>query len=224
MKMSDKGMCELASYEALILSPYLDSGGVKTVGIGSTSSDIPDLASWPWNKTLSVEEAVEIYRKGLSKYETAVNKKLNKEIPQHQFDALVSITYNIGVGGMANSTFMKLMLKGAASKDITNAMTAWNRDNGRVVQGLVNRRAKEASLFLTGQYASGGMVSLCPVDVKTHKPQYSKGKLINLLTYINKGDTIEPKDTLLSLEKVGEGCLSYLEEMYNSCIQKIGIK
>lgn len=102
MQISNDGLCELAAREGIVLSPYLDSVGVKTVGLGSTVSDIPDLPSWPWNKTITVKEAVDYYKKGLAKYEAAVNKAVKVPIMQYQYDALVSICYNIGEIGRAH--------------------------------------------------------------------------------------------------------------------------
>jgi len=183
MELSKLGYCALANYECLCLKPYLDSGGVKTVGIGSTVSDIPDLALWDWNKEISIEEAVRLYKKGLTKYVAAVNRSLTRlEIPQTLFDALVSITYNIGTGGMAGSTFMKRVNAGESLDRIVQAMAAWNKDNGKVVQGLINRRKKEADLILKGDYGTKGLVDLVPVINK--KPAYSKATKINLMYYL----------------------------------------
>lgn len=183
MQISSLGLCALANYECLCLKPYLDSGGVKTVGIGSTRSDIPDLAAWDWDKEISIDEAVHIYQRGLSKYVAAVNRELvHLEIEQQLFDALVSITYNIGTAGMAKSTFMKRVNAGASKQNIVAAMSMWNKDNGKVVKGLVNRRAKEAKLILTGDYGTDGHVLMAPVVNK--KPVYSQGKQINLLGYL----------------------------------------
>jgi lysozyme len=177
------GICELASYECLCLSKYLDSGGVPTIGIGSTVSDIKDLPLWSYDKEITMEEAVEIYKKGLVKYVAAVNRALTKlSIPQTLFDALVSICYNIGTQGMATSTFMKRVNAGESLDRIVEAMARWNKDNGVVVKGLINRRAKEARLILTDQYSSGGMVGLTPVVNK--KPVYSKAVQIDLMQYL----------------------------------------
>lgn len=195
MELSKLGYCALANYECVCLKPYLDSGGVKTVGIGSTKSDIPDLALWDWNKEITIEEAVALYKKGLSKYIAGVNRYLIPlSIPQTLFDALVSITYNIGIGrlpdpskkikgaGMAASTFMKRVNAGDSLERIVQAMALWNKDNGKVVQGLINRRAKEARLILKGDYGTEGLVDLVPVINK--KPAYSKGKKIDLMQYL----------------------------------------
>ncbi len=172
MKMSKNGIIELANYEAMSNSVYLDSGGVRTIGIGMTLSEIPDIASWAWDKYLTDVECVGLYIKSLVKYENALNKVLLVEIPQHQYDALVSITYNIGTGGMAGSTFMKRLNKGDSPESVVSAMKAWNKDNGKVIKGLVNRRNAEGVVFLTGEYQNDGTVTHIEVDPRTHKPHY----------------------------------------------------
>jgi lysozyme len=184
MNISKEGICELASYECMCLKPYLDSVGVKTVGVGSTASDIPDLASWSWDKELTVEEVVSLYKKGLSKYVDGVNKALNKDVgvSQQLFDALVSITYNIGVGGMTKSTFMKRINARDTIEHIVQSMSSWNKAGGKLSKGLVNRRAKEAKLILTGVYSSGGYTDLVPV-INKH-PIYKSGKKLYLMPYL----------------------------------------
>lgn len=183
MKLSKKGLIALASYEALILNLYLDSGGVKTIGIGSTSSDIKDLNSWGWDRSITIEQAVDIYQKSLVKYTAALDAALKVEVSQQLYDALVSITYNIGIGAMQKSTFMKRVNSRDTVKRITEAMSWFCKDNGREVKGLVNRRNKEAMLALNGDYGDG-LVALVQVDKVTHKPIYKTAKKIDISQYI----------------------------------------
>lgn len=172
MQISDKGLIELASYEALAHTKYLDSGGVETIGIGMTTSEIKDLHSWPWDKSLSTKECFDQFKIAVKKYAEAVDKFLQVPIEQHKFDALVSITYNIGINGMIKSSFMKRINAKDGDKNVVKAMQMWNKDNGKVVKGLVNRRAAESDLYLNGRYRSGGKVTLIEVSPKTHKPSY----------------------------------------------------
>lgn len=182
MDMSKNGYAFTAAREGLALKPYIDSGGVKTVGLGSTQSDIWDLDRWAWDREITIEKAVEIYKEGMKKYISGVNRALTRlTIPQNQFDALVSITYNIGVGGMTGSTFMKYVNAGRPVKDIVKAVKMWNKDNGKVVQGLVNRRQQECDLFENGIYAGSGFCDLIEVD-KNHKPHYNKR--IRIIDYL----------------------------------------
>ncbi len=182
LDISFNGICELISYECICLQPYLDSVKVKTVGIGSTASDIADLASWDWDKKISVEEAVRLFKLGLAKYVAAVNKSLEVSVSQSLFDALVSITYNIGINGMKKSTFIKRVNAKESLQSIIEAMSRYNQGGGRIIKGLANRRAKEANLVLTGSYSSGGNVPLVPVVNK--RPCYKQAKNISLRQYI----------------------------------------
>lgn len=178
------GIAELGDYEGLMLQPYLCTSNVKTVGFGSTISDIPDLPNWAWDKTITVAEAVQYYLKGIKKYEDAVNKALMVAVTQEQFDALVSITYNIGIGGMQKSTFMRLINQNASVDQIVAAMKKFNMGGGKVVQGLINRRNKEGKLFKEGTYSSNGYVDLIPVNTVTHRPLYKYAKKLNLMPLI----------------------------------------
>ena len=185
MEISKAGIVELASYECLCLTPYLDSGGVKTAGIGSTKSDIKDLSMWSWSKELTIKEAVDLYTNSLKKYVAAVNRGLTKlSLEQNKFDTLVSLCYNIGEAGFLGSTALKYVNTGRSDKDVVKAIKKWNMDNGKVVQGLINRRQKECDLYENGIYASGGMVDLVPVHPVTHKPIYKDGRKIKLLDYL----------------------------------------
>jgi|SRR4051812_28001742 len=181
--ISKQGLIELANYESMSLKPYLDSGGVKTVGIGSTVSDIKDLPSWPWTKEISPQEAVSIYQDHIDVYVMAVDRKIKREIPQNKFDALVSLCYNIGVGGFSGSTAARLVNEGANDEDVCNAIKRWNRDNGAVVKGLVNRRAKECELYTTGKYNYTDSVQFIDVTSTTHRPIYT-GKMIKIVDFI----------------------------------------
>lgn len=182
MNISKDGIVELANYEAMAYTKYIDSGGVQTIGIGMTVSEIKDIKSWAWDATLTTKECVDMFIKALAKYEAAVNKALKVTIPQHQYDVLVSICYNIGTGGMAGSTFMKRINARASDESVCEALKRWNQDNGKVIKGLVNRRAAEAKIFSTGKYTNDGTVGVIRVD-SNHKPRYTGGR-INILEFI----------------------------------------
>jgi lysozyme len=181
MRTSARGQIELANYEGLAQTKYIDSGGVHTIGIGMTVSEIPDLVKWSWNRALDIPECVKLFQKALVKYENAVNRSLRVPVTQAQFDALVSITYNIGTGGMAGSTFMRRLNAKANPKDVVSSMQAWCNDNGRKINGLVIRRKAEGQIFLTGRYQNDGTVALISVNSK-HKPVYNRR--VNIEKYI----------------------------------------
>lgn len=175
-KLSAQGYEKLCDYEGFSPTPYLDSVGVKTVGFGATASDIPDLDKWPWDKEMSLEEALKMLKKHQKKYADAVNKALKVDVKQHEFDALVTITYNIGTGGMAGSTFMKRVNAKASTQSVADAMMMWNKGtiNGKrvVIKGLTNRRREEGNLYKTGNYNNDRKCTLITPNKKTHKPKY----------------------------------------------------
>jgi lysozyme len=187
MKMSLKGKMFLTGLEGICLSKYLDSVNVWTVGVGATKTEIPDLASWPRDKTLTIPECFDLLEKSLEDYENAVNKALKVDATQEQFDALVSIAYNIGVGGLARSTFIKRINAGASTENVVSAIMMWDRP-----KEIIGRRTKEAKLFSEGVYAGGGKALLFPVSANFH-PQYSKGKIINLEDYFKDIPKEAPK-------------------------------
>lgn len=182
MNISKRGLIDLANFEGMSLKPYLDSGGVKTVGIGSTVSDIKDLSSWSWDKTLTPEQAVHIYQDHIDVYAEAVEKAIKVEISQNKFDALVSLCYNIGVSGFSKSSAARLVNLKATDDEVCSAMRMWNKDNGKVVKGLINRREKECQLYKTGNYQFTDSVQFIDVSA-SHKPIYT-GKMIKIIDFI----------------------------------------
>lgn len=178
MQLSKEGLAELAAREGIGLSKYLDSVGVQTIGIGATSSDIKDLKDWDWDKKITIKEAFDMYLEHVQKYVKAVNKALKVPLQQHQFDAIVSVTYNIGTGGMAGSTFMKMINSHATPNLIANAIKMWNKP-----PEIRRRRAAEASLFQNGTYASGGKVLVFNINPHNHH-EINSGHEINALDYL----------------------------------------
>jgi len=184
--ISKAGLSELAAYEAISTVPYLDSAGVKTIGLGSTSSDIPDIGTWAWDKEITIKEACDIYVKGLRKYIKGVNEVLAVEVTQAQFDALVCFCYNVGVGGMKSSSLMRWVNERGSDLQIRTGFRMWNKISvgGKKVisKGLDNRRNAEADLFILGKYRASPILHF-PVNA-AHKPVYAKGKSISLLSYL----------------------------------------
>jgi lysozyme len=84
----------------------------------------------------------------LKKFEAAVNNAVTVPLSQNQFDALVSLAYNIGTNAFSGSTLVKKLnsndFRGAADQ-----FDVWVNAGGKRMQGLVNRRGKEKALFLS---------------------------------------------------------------------------
>ncbi len=173
MNISQKGTAELFGHEGVCLSPYLDSVGVVTIGFGATKSEIPGLSlSHP---DITMKEALELFHVGIKKYETAINKALHVQVTQEQFDALVSICYNIGTGGASGSTFMKRINAGDNLQSIKQSIMMWCKP-----KEITARRAKEALLYTEGKYSNGGKCLVFPTNGHG-RTLYAKGKSVNVL-------------------------------------------
>lgn len=142
MQTSPNGRKMIESFEGLRLSAYRDSVGIPTIGYGHTA-DVHD------GDVITQEQADDFLAVDLHQAETALYKALwGVALTQNQFDALVSLTYNIGGGAFKKSTIVKKILE----RDMEGAadhFLDWNKAGGKVVQGLANRRAAERALFLT---------------------------------------------------------------------------
>lgn len=146
MKTSRSGIELIKKWEGCRLTAYQDSVGVWTIGYGLTSA--ADIISVVKGLTITQDQANQYLVEALGKYEAEVSKALTRTPWQSQFDAMVSLCYNIGPGAFAKSTVVKKFNSG----DIPGAADAfllWNKAGGKVVEGLKNRRADERKLFLT---------------------------------------------------------------------------
>lgn len=140
--MITKNKSVIKEAEGLRLEAYKDGGGVWTIGYGHTGKEV--------KKGLQIDlTAAEAYLTlDLQTAEDAVNKSVKVNLTQNQFDALVSLAYNIGATAFKSSTLVKLLNKGKYD-EAAEEFPRWNKDNGKVVDGLTNRRVKERALFLS---------------------------------------------------------------------------
>ena len=143
--VSNSGMVLICSFEGLRLNAYDDGVGVWTIGFGTTI--YPNGIKVKKGDTCTEAQAKVYMAHDLKKFESAVNSAVTVPINQNQFDALVSLAYNIGTSAFKNSTLVKKLnagdIRGAAAQ-----FNVWNKGGGKVMQGLVNRRKSEKALFL----------------------------------------------------------------------------
>jgi lysozyme len=145
MKISREGLALIKRWEGCRLEAYPDSGGVWTIGYGITTN--AGLGVIKRGMKITQEQADDMLLAALAKYEKTVSDSLKRNPTQHQYDAMVSLCYNIGQSAFAKSTLVKRFNSG----DITGAADAfmmWVKANGKTLQGLVNRRHDERRHFL----------------------------------------------------------------------------
>jgi lysozyme len=149
---SQKGIDFIAGHEGEILRVYKDPIGLATLGVGHllTESEKRDM---PVGTKITRKQSREYLAKDLKKMERAVNAAVKVPITQNQFDALVSFTFNVGVGGLKRSSVLR-QLNNRKFDAAADALLLWNRAGGRVLKGLTRRRKEERAMFLTPDKAS----------------------------------------------------------------------
>ena len=147
MKLSDNGFNILGELEGIVLRPYKDSVGIPTIGIGSTYYEDGTKVKMT-DKAITKERAIQLAKNVVKSFEEQVNKSILLPMTQNQFDAMVLLCYNIGKSGFARSSVVRHFNLGNVQR-AADSFLLWNKAGGRVVQGLVNRRNKERSLFLS---------------------------------------------------------------------------
>lgn len=143
--LSDNGVKLLEQFEGLRLEAYLDSASIYTIGYGTIK--YPDGRKVKKGDKITKAQAKEYKLHDLKEFESTVNTSVKVPLTQNQYDALVSLSYNIGSGAFKNSTLLKKLNSGDY-KGSAEQFLVWNKVNSKKVQGLVNRREAERNLFL----------------------------------------------------------------------------
>lgn len=143
MQLSYNGLEALKEHEGFRNKAYLDTGGVWTIGYGTTKINGKPVEA---GQQCSLAESVEWLKQDLAWAQTAVNKGVKVPLKQSQFDALVSFVYNIGEASFTKSTLLRLLNEGNYV-DAAKQFDRWVYDNGRKIPGLAARRAVERSMF-----------------------------------------------------------------------------
>lgn len=141
-RISNAGLDLIKQHEGLRLKSYKDVGGVKTIGYGHTGSGAS-------KSKITEQEAEQLLVQDVQDAEQTVADLVNVPLEQNQFDALVSLVFNIGAGAFKNSTLLKKLNAGDVD-GATKEFLRWNKVKGKVVSGLTNRRRQEAQLFSSG--------------------------------------------------------------------------
>lgn len=147
MRLSAAGYYFIQESEAFSSVPYLDGGGVPTIGFGSTKYPNGKAVTMR-DKPINHFQASEIFMTTMEEYEKAVEEAMGIELTQCEFDALVSLCYNIGVNAFKHSTLAKIANRKDGMLQEADQILRWNKDNGKEVKGLTNRRRKERAMFL----------------------------------------------------------------------------
>lgn len=149
MQISNNGIALIKRFEGCRLTAYPDpgtGGDPWTIGYGWTGK----VGGKPIRPGMKIDDATaeRLLRTGVVSFDQAVSKMLKVSVTQNQYDALVSLAYNIGTRALSTSTLMKKLNAGDV-KGAADAFLSWNRSGGKVMAGLTNRRKAEREVFLS---------------------------------------------------------------------------
>ena len=139
MRTGRDGVELIRHFEGCRFDAYLCPAGVWTIGYGHTA-DVKE------GDSIDQEAAEAFLIEDLEKFEQAVMRLVEVPLTQQQFDALVSWTFNLGAGNLAESTLLR-KLNNYQYAEVPEQTMRWVRAGGQVLDGLVRRRAAEAAMF-----------------------------------------------------------------------------
>jgi lysozyme len=145
MEISEAGVAVLREREGCELTAYYDTADppVLTLGVGHTAAAGEPI---PYEgQTITQEEADDIFDEDLDIYEAAVRNAVTAPMAQNEYDAFVSICFNIGQSGFATSTFVQRFNDGASKSEVAEAISWWDTP-----ESIIPRRNAERVQFLGG--------------------------------------------------------------------------
>ena len=158
-------LAHVQSWEGFRKDAYPDPGSSNglpvTIGYGQTRRNGKAIQL---GETITKAEALIWLKAELARVAGVVERLVKVPVTDNQFGALVSFTYNVGDDAFAKSTLLK-KLNAGDYEAVPAQLARWNKNDGKVMPGLVNRRAAEAGLWAKGEF-----VSSAPVDAKPGNP------------------------------------------------------
>ena len=157
MKVSDKCISMIRHHEGVRFRAYRCPAKLWTIGVGHVL--YPNQGRLPLDqrqdfqlqaqddRTFSAEEVDAILRSDLARFERGVVIQCPVSLTQSQFDALVSFSFNCGLGTLQRSTLRQKLLRGE-TEDAAQELLKYVIGGGRVLPGLVKRRQDERAVFL----------------------------------------------------------------------------
>lgn len=147
MEIDAAGVQFIAAHEGFSEVKYEDVAGIDSIGYGHRI--IPqDAATYGPLETVTTELALQILHNDVAHAVSCVNECIEVDLNQDQFNACVSLCYNIGGRAFQDSTLVKMLNNGQFS-DAADQFLRWDKSGGVEVEGLLNRRQDEKALFLS---------------------------------------------------------------------------
>ncbi len=147
MKIGKPGLEIIKHFEGFSSDPYLCPADVPTIGYGATYG-FDHKRITMGHCPISLEEGEALLAQELQSVERSVRRLIRVALTQNQFDALVSFTFNLGSGRLQSSTLRSKLNRGDY-EGAADEFPKWRKAGGRVLAGLVRRRAEERMIWMT---------------------------------------------------------------------------
>lgn len=207
MKISTIGLAIIQKSEGCKLTSYRCPAGVLTIGTGHTGPDVLE------NETITQEEADMLLRRDVAQFERCVMDTCPLST-QSQFDAMVSLSFNIGAGAFKKSSVARLHNAGRYP-EAQQSFALWNKVGGKVVGGLVTRRAREADRYDDDDLPTD--VEAMPQSVQGEQPSRAvKGQVVAAsATAITAaaGQVSDNSNWMTNLQEWGGWILPYVSDI-----------
>lgn len=155
MTASDDCLNLIKAFEGFSETPYRDTDGHFTIGYGTRCP--AELVDYYNENPMTTEQAEEELRKEIVTYEKAVNAFIDRhgvEFSQQQFDAIVSLVYNVGPNWLTKgTTLINALVSGATGNELIYAFVIYSLSGGNRSVGHIKRRLSEANVYLNGVYS-----------------------------------------------------------------------
>ena len=148
MKLNDKGYDLIKKFEGYSDRPYKCPAGIPTLGYGNTYYPNGVKVKLT-DKQITKEYANEMLAFVADNFAKDVLKVVKSNITVNQLNALTSFAYNLGMTNFRNSNLLKLVNINPNDANIAKEFLKWNKANGKVLNGLTNRRIAESALYFT---------------------------------------------------------------------------
>jgi lysozyme len=147
MKVSQVGIKLIQTFESCRLQAYQDSKAIWTIGWGNTQYE--NGIRVKKGDVLTQQRADELFATILLSFEYGVTKRVGASVTQNMFDALVSFSYNLGLGNLDKSTLLKKVNANPLDATIRTEFMKWVNKGSSFEKGLTRRRKAEADLYFT---------------------------------------------------------------------------
>lgn len=158
MNVSDKAIKMIVHHEGLRLKPYRCPAKLWTIGVGHVL--YPDQGKMAINerdgyqlrpednRVFTQEEVNNILKADLKRFEQGVDRYITTQLTQGMFDALVSFSFNVGLGTLQRST-LRMKLNRGDKEGAAEELLKYCMAGGKILKGLQNRRIDEKAMFLS---------------------------------------------------------------------------